>query len=102
MISSNLTLPSSVLLSQSPTEFRVVSKIISKKNDDDALSKDFVGNPNLDAVESLNQLFEGINSFKTLPNMPIEAPNLVTECPVEVEFSSLGGFQIESFSQKNG
>ena len=46
----------------------------------------------------LNQMSEGINSLKTLPSIPIEAPNLVTDCPVEAEFSSLGGFQIEGLS----
>nr|CAN67046.1 hypothetical protein VITISV_001151 [Vitis vinifera] len=66
------------------------------------LSNDFVGNPNLDVVESqlacLNQMSEGINSIKTLPSLPIKAPNLVTDCPVEAEFSSLGGFQIKGLS----
>ncbi|RVW76330.1 hypothetical protein CK203_049886 [Vitis vinifera] len=33
---------------------------------------------------------EGINSLKTLPSIPIEAPNLVADWPVEAEFSSLG------------
>ena len=76
--------------------------MISKKNDDGALCEDFVGNPNLDVVESqlacLNQMFEGINSLKTLPNMPIDAPNLVIECLVEAKFSSLSGFQMEGLS----
>ena len=81
---------------------RVVSEMFSKKNDDGALCQDFVGNPNLDVVESqlacLNQIYEGINSLKTLLSMPIKAPNLVIDCPVEAEFSSLGGFQIEGLS----
>ena len=76
--------------------------MISKKNDDGALCEDFVGNPNLDVVESqlacLNQMFEGINSLKTLPNMPFDAPNLVIECLVEAKFSSLSGFQMEGLS----
>ena len=72
--------------------------MFSKTNDNGALCQDLVGNPNLDVEESqlacLNQMFEGINSLKTLPSMPIEAPNLVTDCPIEVEFSSFGGLQI--------
>ena len=76
--------------------------MFSKKNDNGALCKDFVGNPNLDVVEyqlaCLNQMSEGINSIKTLPSLPIKAPNLVTDCPVEAEFSSLGGFQIKGLS----
>ncbi|RVW76853.1 hypothetical protein CK203_043082 [Vitis vinifera] len=46
----------------------------------------------------LNQIYEGINSLKTLLSMPIKAPNLVIDYPVEAEFSSLGGFQIEGLS----
>ncbi|WJZ81184.1 hypothetical protein VitviT2T_001038 [Vitis vinifera] len=84
---------------ESPTKSRVASEILSKKNYDGALCQDVVSNPNLDVMESqlacLNQMSEGINSLKTLPSIPIEAPNLVTDCPVEAEFSSLGGFQIE-------
>ena len=48
----------------------------------------------------LNQLYEGFNSLKTLLNMPIEAPNLVTDCPIKDEFSSLGGFQIDGLSPR--
>ncbi|RVW59478.1 hypothetical protein CK203_104155 [Vitis vinifera] len=44
------------------------------------------------------QVSEGINSLKTLPSMPSEGPNLFIECPVEAEFSSSGGFQIEGLS----
>ena len=61
---SDLALPYSVRLSQSPTD----------------------------------QVSEGINSLKTLPSMPSEGPNLFIECPVEAEFSSSGGFQIEGLS----
>ena len=44
------------------------------------------------------QVSEGINSLKTLPSMPSEGPNLFIECPVEAEFSSSDGFQIEGLS----
>ena len=102
LFSSDPVLPSSIILSQSPMKARVVSEMFSKKNDDGALCQDFVGNPNLDVVESqlacLNQIYEGINSLKTLLSMPIKAPNLVIDYPVEAEFSSLGGFQIEGLS----
>ena len=102
MSPSDLALPSSVIQSQSPTKSRVVSEMFFKKIDDGALCQDFVGNHNLDVVEfqlaCLNQMSEGINSLKTLPSMPIEAPNLVTVCSGETEFSSLGGFQIEGLS----
>ena len=99
---SDPALPSSVIQSQSPTKSRVVSEMFFKKIDDGALCQDSVGNPNLDVVESqlarLNQMFEGINSLKTMPSTPIEAPNLVTVSQGKAEFSPLGGFQIEGFS----
>ena len=101
---SDPTLPSSVIQSQSPTKSRVVSEMFFKKIDDGALCQDFVGNPNLDVVESqlacLNQIYEGINSLKTMPSMPIEAPNLVTISQGDAEFFLVGGFQIGLFSSK--
>ena len=75
-----------------------------KKNDDGALCQDSVSNPNLNVVESqltcLNQMSKGLNSLKTMPSMPIEAPNLVTVSQSEAKFFSLGEFQIEGLSPK--
>ena len=56
----------------------------------------------LDVVESqlayLNQIPEGINPLKTMPDMPNEAPNLAIVSQGETEFSPLGKFQIEGLS----
>ena len=75
-----------------------------KKNDDGALCQDSVSNPNLNVVESqltcLNQMSKGLNSLKTMPSMPIEAPNLVTISQGDAEFFLVGGFQIGLFSSK--
>ena len=72
------------------------------KNDDGVLCQDSVGIPNLDVVESrlacLNQMSEGINSLKTMPSTPIEAPNLVTISQGDTEFSPMGRFQIKGLS----
>lgn len=61
-----------------------------------------VGNPNLDVVESLlacsNQVSVGTDFLRTLPSSPSESLNLVTDCPVETEFSLLDGFRIEGLS----
>ena len=99
---SDPILLNSVIQSQYPTKSRVIFEMFFKKIDDGALCQDSVGNPNLDVVESqlarLNQMFEGINSLKTMPSTPIEAPNLVTVSQGKAEFSPLGGFQIEGFS----
>ncbi|RVW24926.1 hypothetical protein CK203_079529 [Vitis vinifera] len=39
----------------------------------------------------LNQMSKGINSLKTMPSMPIEAPNLVTISQGDAEFFLVGG-----------
>ena len=56
----------------------------------------------LDVVESqlayLNQMPEGINPLKTMPDMSNEAPNLVTVSQGEAKFSPLGKFQIKGLS----
>ena len=63
-----------------------------------------IGNPNLDVVESqfahLNQMPEGFNPLKSMPNMPNEVSNLVTVSQGEAKFFSLGEFQIEGISPK--
>ncbi|KAL6326022.1 hypothetical protein AAG906_038514 [Vitis piasezkii] len=46
----------------------------------------------------LNQMSKGINSLKTMPSMPIKAPNLVTISQGDAEFFLVGGFQIEGLS----
>ncbi|KAL6347508.1 hypothetical protein AAG906_026030 [Vitis piasezkii] len=90
---SDPVLPNSVIQSQYPMKSRVISEMFFKKIDDGALCQDSIGNPNLDVVESqltcLNQMSEGINSLKTMPNTPIEAPNLVIVSQGEAEFSPL-------------
>ena len=48
----------------------------------------------------LNQMSKGLNSLKTMPSMPIEAPNLVTISQGDAEFFLVGGFQIGLFSSK--
>ena len=75
-------LPSLVFQSQFPMKIRVSSEFFSKKDDDGAFCQVSVGNPKLDVVESqlayLNQMPEGFNPLKTLPDMPNEASNPVT------------------------
>lgn len=60
-----------------------------------------VGNPNLDVVEShvvcLNQVLEGTNFLRTLPSIPSDPLNPVTNYPIEIELSSLGNFHIKGF-----
>ena len=46
----------------------------------------------------LNQMSKGINSLKTMPSTPIEAPNLVIVSQGDAEFFPMGGFQIEGLS----
>ncbi|KAL6340733.1 hypothetical protein AAG906_021271 [Vitis piasezkii] len=96
-------LPNSVIQSQYPMKNRVTSEIFSKKDDVGTLCQVSVGNPNLDVVESqfahLNQMPEGFNPLKSMPNMPNEVSNLVL-ISGEAKFFSLGKFQIEGLSPK--
>ena len=84
----DLVLPSSVIQSQYPTKSRVVSKLFFKKNDDGALCQDFVGNSNLDVVESqlacLNQMSEGINSLKTMPSKMAKVREVLSSLDINV------------------
>ena len=83
---------------------RVTFEIFSKKDDVGTLCQVSVGNPNLDVLESqfalLNQMPEGFNPLKSMPNMPNEVSNLVTVSQGEAKFFSLGEFQIEGLSPK--
>ncbi|KAL6312802.1 hypothetical protein AAG906_021434 [Vitis piasezkii] len=97
-------LPNSVIQSQYPMKNRVTFEIFSKKDDVGTLCQVSVGNPNLDVVESqfalLNQMPEGFNPLKSMPNMPNEVSNLVIVSQGEAKFFSLGKFQIEGLSPK--
>ena len=90
-----LDLTSSVFLSQSLMENRVISEIFSKK-DVGTFYKKYVGIPVGDEVESQfalsNQMSESFNPSKSKPNLPKEVSNLVTGSQGETVVSPLGEF----------
>ena len=80
----------------------MLSEIFSKKNDVGAYHLRSVGIPNHDdavpQLARLNVLFESFNYDKTKPNSPHGAPIMGTVSQGDIEFSQMGGFQIEGLS----
>ena len=89
-------------LSLSPSKLPVTPNVNSTKNEVGALHEYIVGSPNLDDVESHldcpNQVFKGTAFLRTLPSVPSESLNLITDCPFEPDSSPLDGFHIEGLS----
>ena len=81
---------------------RVTFEIFSKKDDVGTLCQKFVGNPNLDVVESQfaysNQLLESFNPIKS--NLPNEVSSLVIVSQGDVVVSPLGELQLEGLSPR--
>ena len=96
-------LPSSVSLSQSPMENRVISKIFSKK-DVGTFYQKYVGILVRDEEETQfalsNQLSESFNPSKSKPSLPKEVSNLVTGSQGDTVVSPSGEFQINGLSPR--
>ncbi|RVW82994.1 Transposon TX1 uncharacterized 149 kDa protein [Vitis vinifera] len=97
-------LPSSVSLSQSPMENRVISEIFSKKDVVGTFYQKYVGIPVRDEEETQfalsNQMSESFNPSKSKPSLPKEVSNLVTGIQGDTMVSSSGKFQIDGLSPR--
>ena len=97
-------LPSSVSLSQSPTENQVTSEIFSEKGVVGTFYQKYVGIPvhdeEVNQFALSNQLSESFTPRKSKPNSPKEDSNLLTGSQGDTMVSPSGDFLIDGLSPR--